>query len=138
MKHGTHVLLGCVIFVVGSAVVAGLLVISSPAEERARRIDDRRVRDLADIDRAIDRYWSQNAALPKDLEELARHFGAGLSIRDPTSGSLYEYGIVQAPKYELCATFEGPSRPEPSRASDFWRHGGGRQCFPLVAQNLQP
>jgi hypothetical protein len=130
------VLLGVVLLVVGAAIVAGLMVMTSPAEERARRMDERRVEDLSEIDNAIDVYWSRKSALPPHLDALVREFGAALSIRDPNDANEYEYRVLDATKYELCAIFEEPSRPQRSRFGTFWNHHAGRQCFQLAAERV--
>jgi len=39
--------------------------------------------------------------------------------------------------YELCATFDRASANGPSYVADpLWAHASGRQCFPLVAKDL--
>ena len=64
------VMLGAWVAVVIAAVVAGVFVLGSPADERARRLDRRRVEDLQGIAAATDLYWTRHSRLPASLDEL--------------------------------------------------------------------
>lgn len=46
---------------------------------------------------------------------------------DPVTREPYEYRITGPRRFEVCATFDRPSRPE--LAGDFWFHEAGRRCF---------
>jgi len=45
---------------VAAAVIAGLYVIGAPSEERALRLDERRLTDLMRLTAAVDAYWSMH------------------------------------------------------------------------------
>lgn len=126
--------MGVAIGVVVAAILAGLTMLRSPARERERRMDDRRVTDLAAIGRAADLHSSRRGELPRDLSELAIEMGSGLSVSDPGGGQSYEYRVVDADTYELCAQFQQPSAPEASVG--FWSHKAGRHCFVLNVQKI--
>jgi hypothetical protein len=123
--------------VVVAAVAIGMFLLGSPAEERLRRLDERRVRDLGGIGRAVDLYWTRYGRLPSSLEELAREPGGNVSSHDPSTNAIYEYRALQAEMYELCAQFERDS-PQPTQAigDDFWSHRDGRQCFRRDARKI--
>jgi hypothetical protein len=111
------------------AVVAGLYVAGAPSEERALRLDERRVEDLMTLTRAVDSYRLANGALPQNLDQVI----AGQRLRnvpvDPVSGHPYTYEISDNDSYHLCAEFSRPSRSlEPT---NFWGHQAGRQCFEM-------
>lgn len=110
------------------AVAIGIGILGSPADERVRQLDQRRVEDLDRISRAVDVYWSRRQQLPSVVEDL-RETGV-LVPNDPISGVPYEYRRREENTYELCAQFERPSS-EPGRPGieGFWSHGSGRQCF---------
>jgi type II secretory pathway pseudopilin PulG len=130
---GTRVVIGLGIAVVGAAIVGGLTMIGSPGAARQRRMDERRVADLAAIGRATDLYRSRRGTLPKGLDALAAEAGAGISTLDPDTREPYEYRAIDSDSYELCARFQQPSG-RPGMALDFWDHQAGRQCFVLDVQ----
>jgi hypothetical protein len=123
---------------VTAAIVAGIYVLGSPLEERARRIDERRVQDLSGIAQAIDLYWTRLSSLPGSLDQLQAATGANVALADPVTGAPYEYQLREEGKYELCASFEGASR-DSERGFDagFWTHRAGRQCFQRDARSVR-
>ncbi|HIA74480.1 MAG TPA: hypothetical protein EYN99_08630, partial [Gemmatimonadetes bacterium] len=60
-------LFGASVTTVIAAVGVGLFILGSPMEERARRVDDRRVADLQGIAAATDLYWTRHSRLPESL-----------------------------------------------------------------------
>jgi hypothetical protein len=114
-----------------AVVVAGLFMIGSPSEERARTLDERRVDDLRDISRWTNLYFDRQHRLPANFEEVSREGGVGVDGRDPAGGT-YEYRVTSATTYELCATFQRDSSDRRGATSgDFWSHEAGRRCFQL-------
>lgn len=131
------VLLGISVVVVAASVVAGLLVLGSPGEERARRLDSRRVSDLQGIMAATDLYWTRHNRVPESLDGLTAEAGVRINTRDPASAEAYDYQPLDSARYEVCATFEGESGEisrEPEK--DLWAHGPGHQCFRLEAKTI--
>lgn len=119
------------------AVTAGLTVMDGPSQERARRIDDRRVDGLQTIQRAVDCQWTLTATIPKDLSNVIER--CAISAVDPETGKPYVYKPVSETGYELCAAFTEASEPNKStmpRAGDHWRHGKGEHCFTLTATKV--
>jgi len=129
--------IGAAVVAVVVATVAGLSVLGSPAEERARRIDDRRVAELQGIKAATDLYWTRHSGLPASLVDLTAEPGVTISTADPASSEAYGYQPLGSIRYEVCASFERESG-EISRdpAKDLWIHGSGRQCFRLKAEDI--
>lgn len=126
MKVQRLALVGSIV-AVAAAVVAGLLVAGSPAEQRLRRLDERRVNDLRFLASAADRYFEREEKLPAELDELVDGLFFTRVPTDPATRQPYEYRIVGPRQYELCAAFDRPSRPE--LADDFWAHDAGLRCF---------
>ena len=91
---------------VAAAVVIGLVSLGSPAQERERRVDDRRLADLHSITAAAELYRTRHGRLPASLDELAAEPGLRVNTRDPTSSEMYEYRALDDGRYEVCATFE--------------------------------
>ncbi len=130
--------MGVVVVAVVSAIVGGILVLGSPADERMRRLDERRVDDLVAIARAADLFWTRHDRLPASLEELSAEPGASASTADPGTGAPYGYAVVGGAAYELCATFGRSATLEGQRLeADFWAHGEGRQCFRREATRVR-
>lgn len=121
-----------------SAGVAGVLMLGSPAEERGRRLDERRVADLVSLSRAADVYWTRHSDLPAAVAGLLNEPGAAVSASDPGTGAPYEYVRIDGATYELCATFHASATLQEQRSdADFWTHGEGRQCFRRDAHRVQ-
>jgi hypothetical protein len=119
---------GVLAIVVAAAVVAGIVVIGSPAEERARRLDERRIQDLSAIAGMVDLFWTRHSRLPLALDELRREPGSS-TPDDPGSGMPYEYRPLEGMSFEVCARFERESRQDGLTRDGFWSHGAGLQCF---------
>jgi hypothetical protein len=126
---------GLAIAAVAAVVIAGLFTVGSPADERMRRLDRRRVDDLVEITRKADAYWSKHSALPPSLDQLLKGPGTTIDGRDPVTGQAYGYAVFGGNSYEVCAEFERPT-PEPlgPGTDRFWGHGAGRHCFRLEAR----
>ncbi|MYH08984.1 MAG: hypothetical protein F4143_02255 [Gemmatimonadales bacterium] len=106
MKRSTRsIVLGVSGAAVAAAVALGIGFLGSPAEERERRVDDRRLADLHEITAAADLYWTRHGRLPASLDDLAAEPGLNISTRDPTSSEIYEYRALDDGRYEVCATF---------------------------------
>jgi hypothetical protein len=120
-----------------ASLLAGLFVLGSPQDERARRVDNRRVSDLQGIMAAADLYWTRHSQLPASLAELTAEPGVSISTADPESSEPYDYQPLDSAQYELCAGFERESGDMAMKPSeDLWAHGPGRQCFQFEAEEI--
>ena len=120
--------------VVLGALGGGIYLIGPRADERARRLDQRREADLQRLRLATDLYWTRNKRLPASLEDLAKESGTNIYSRDPDTGEPYQYLVRGPDAYELCARFARASELR----GDFWAHGPGRQCFEITARAIRP
>lgn len=128
-----------VVGVVAISLITGFLVAGSPKSERLRRIDERRVSDLVEIQWQIVNFWQTKEQLPVSLEDVVDPLRGYDVPTDPETGAAYEYQILDTLTFELCATFiqeSSDSAPrivlsrEPfQKANDTWTHGAGRTCF---------
>lgn len=126
-----------VVALVVAAVIVGVILLDSPAQERLRRLDERRVDDLRELAYALDLYWTREGSLPPTLEELSSAPGVSVELFDPETGHPYEYRVLSNNTYELCAQFALDTAEEQDRFyKDYWAHGPGRQCFQLEAQDV--
>ncbi len=130
-------LVGGVLVVVLVVVVVALTIIGPPSEQRAARLDERRVADLRGIARAVDLYWTRSGRLPTSLEETSNEPGSSVSTTDPKTTVPYAYRVLERRTYELCAHFSRPSTGfGTSVRQAFWSHTAGRQCFELEAEEV--
>ena len=107
------IVFGASVTAVVAAVAAGLIILGSPAQERERRIDDRRVADLHGIAAATDLYWSRHSRLPASLDDLTAEPGLRIYTRDPATSEFYGYQALDSARYEVCATFDRESGTAP-------------------------
>jgi hypothetical protein len=129
--------LGAIGIVLVIAVIGGgLYLVGNPADERTRRIDERRVQDLTMLRDAVLRYAGLQKRLPASLQDVRDLPDAARN--DPVTGRPYAYRVTGDATYELCADFERPSQDDMTRFADYtWKHGAGRVCFPQAAAVLQ-
>ena len=97
-------------------------------------MDEVRVQNLTFIALSVNGYFARHRELPADLDALAKEPGYHISRLDPDTGKPYEYQILSATSYRLCADFTVDSTtdsPEFYNAyvNVSWAHGRGHQCF---------
>ena len=106
--------------------------VTTSSEVRTRRLDEQRVEDLTWLSEGVKAFRSRQSALPASLDDLEAAGLMGASRVDPEHSTDYEYRVLDATRYELCATFSTEWRP--ARAGlVFWSHRAGRVCFTLDA-----
>jgi hypothetical protein len=125
---GRQRLAAIVTLVVMAAVITGIVILGSPAEERAKRIDLRRVNDLQRMENAVNFYFAERATLPASVEELSKQSGVRIGS-DPVTGAAYRYRALDAERFELCGTFDRPSTPRMLTGVNLWEHPAGNHCF---------
>lgn len=147
-KIGYKVFVGAVAASVVAVILGGLIISGSPKEERARQFDAQRLGELQQISYAIDAYWNYEGKLPESAVELLNRREYYVpAIGDPRTGEAYQYQVLDADSYELCANFETesgfdakangsfarpvPAHPAGEQAEGFWKHGIGRTCYTI-------
>lgn len=136
-------------------VVWSFSVIGTPKEQRAWRLDEKRIQDLQSIQWQVINFWQQKEKLPVELKDLSNPISGFMMPVDPEfeKGLVYEYRQTDKLTFELCATFTavmpkgwqegyGGVRPmigfEDSVSSypypggginESWDHDAGRTCF---------
>ncbi|MEK9157924.1 MAG: hypothetical protein AAB638_01935, partial [Patescibacteria group bacterium] len=86
-------------------------------------------------------YWQQKGSLPANLEVLNDPISSFMSPRDPQTGEAYEYHLVSAKGFQLCAVFNKATvaYPDAYPFGNSWQHGAGRVCFDrTIDQALYP
>lgn len=128
----------------------GFTQISNPFLEKAKKLDQQRVTDLQSISYAISNYNAQNYKLPGNLSEIKLTSGTSKTT-DPETNKKYDYKIISASEYELCATFGVDTQIKPDvsvRATSIVQppqtdiyatitneHPKGEYCYKLTVQN---
>jgi hypothetical protein len=117
-------------------VVAGFFIVGTPNQARQMRIDQERVGNLSSIQSEIVQYFKLKQKLPATLTDLNDPLSYVTVPLDPTTNIAYEYRLVDAKTFELCATFSLPStlqseatRVKINAMDENWQHGAGRTCF---------
>lgn len=130
---GRFVLWGLIVLVIAT-IVAGLIVVGSPSQERERRIDSERVNDLSNIQFNLIEYWNDKGMLPENLIDIEDEVLGIMIPVDPETGDRYRYEKTGELSFRLCATF-GTASSELSVAPRYypgeqnWEHEEGETCF---------
>ena len=131
-------LLPAVLIAVVGCIVYALVLLGSPGGQRDTRLDEERVSHLSNIAQNIDLYWELNGDLPADLSEMPGPKYFIDRADDPESGKPYEFRVLEASRYELCAVFStnttGQTHGDRGFSERKWGHKEGRNCFELEAQ----
>jgi hypothetical protein len=145
--HYAHFVNWATALLVALTIGAGFLIIGTPASQRAYRIDQQRVNDLATLQSYIVfSYYQPKQQLPVSLSAINDPIQGFTVPKDPKTGEDYGYRTTNAPgampSFELCATFDtqslgtDASYTEPMgrsvSMSENWKHGVGQTCFERV------
>lgn len=121
---GEKLFFGISSLVVVVAVVTAFFLMGSPAEQRLKKFDARRVSDLQRTKQAVDYYYRSKKELPKDIDAVTKTW-AQVAKTDPQTEKPYGYRIVDEDSYELCAEFSTASEGRVG----MWSHPRGEHCF---------
>jgi hypothetical protein len=129
---GEKLFFGLSSLVVVIAVVTAFFLMGSPAEQRLKKFDARRVSDLQRTKRAVDYYYRTRKELPKDIETVSKTW-AQIDKTDPETQKPYVYRVVDKETYELCAEFSTASEGR----GGMWSHPRGEHCFMFRTAHLK-
>ena len=124
-----------------AVIVASFTIMQSPGTARLKKADATRTDDLVWIRNGVRSYYNSEGHLPDGLAQLVDRVEPE-RLRDPLTQAPYEYRVLDADHFELCARFAldsrsqraGPSYPDPGADTDVSLHGPGDQCFRFTAQ----
>lgn len=132
MSSGRWLLFGGGVVVVATLAMA-IAVTGTPSQQRAAKLDARRVADLVLIEQQIERHRRLEQQLPQDLAALLAAADQQFDIADPETGAAYGYAVTGEREYQLCATFLTDSADIRRRAEPWmdarWTHPAGEHCF---------
>ena len=129
-----------------ASIVTGFILVGSPAKERARKSDERRISELQTIQSEIIYYWQRKETLPNSLSDVSDSI-RGFSVpKDPSTNEEYAYETTGDNSFTLCANFVLPSSETSGGVSkpmygggDFWEHDSGEVCFDkTIDKDLYP
>ncbi len=129
--------IGAIVLVLIS-IILGFTVIGSPQTQRLMRYDNQRVMDLQNIQSQIITYWQSKASIPATLSDLDDSLSYYTEPKDPQTSMSYEYRVIDATSFELCATFSANQPAGKARANSYvfeggmngnWQYSKGHQCF---------
>ncbi len=129
------------IVVLGSIII-GFFVVGTPADQRNRRFDEERIRDLQTLQNQIVNYWTRKETLPTNFADLENDISGFMVPQDPNNSDSYEYNVIDPLTFELCANFatannnlEAKNRAVNYPVSPYgnlqqnWNHDTGRTCW---------
>lgn len=130
---------GIAVAIVLLALGWGLWLVGSPASERLRKFDERRVEDLRVVQSEINNIVYGigrpdiprvlTSPIPATLEEVAANARYQRpNIQDPETQEPYGYRVINTTHYELCATFH---YLRDDQYDVQWNHPAGHACFTI-------
>ena len=125
----------CASLLVAAAVIAAFLVIGSPAQIRAARLDGQRVTSMQAVIDAIAGDHQRGDPLPDSLAQLVnRPAHSYVRILDPETRQPYDYRVLDPDHFELCAHFATAATDPDRPASQLANHASGRVCVTTEAK----
>ena len=122
-----------------SCLLAALVLVGNPIDNRFEVIDARRVRDLKGIQQNVETYHQRTGRLPGSLEELRTDPTTTMEeerLVDPLTGAPYGYEPLGERTYRLSATFDRPTPPAGKRPEwgqdGFFSHDAGSKTFEIT------
>ncbi len=145
-KKGAKIFVYAISIITLAAVVYGITIIGSPAQQRARNFDQMRVNDLMSIQsQIVYTQWQNKGTVPTSLDALKDPISGYAVPVDPETSAPYEYKKLSSNSFELCATFDTsdsqnqqvtntkvarPMAPYPvNSVNENWQHDTDRVCF---------
>jgi hypothetical protein len=117
--------------VVIACLVTAFTLIDSPIRARELREDQNRVSELQQIAYSVRDFYTQNSALPENLDALVADSKIlAETLRDPVTDEKYAYRALDATHFELCANFAFAT-PTDGFVDPAWQHEAGYGCFDM-------
>ncbi|MDE1924669.1 MAG: hypothetical protein KGH79_00610, partial [Patescibacteria group bacterium] len=118
-------------------IIAGFFIVGTPMQARLYHFDEQKVNDLQQIQSQVTYYYQAKQKLPASLGDLTNSISGFVAPQDEQTGQAYVYKTTATLSFELCATFNTPTRPGQSQATvpepaglgpsgrgfDNWQHG---------------
>jgi type II secretory pathway pseudopilin PulG len=116
------------------AFIISMFIVESPAQTRARRIDDQVINNFYAIENNVINYFNKYQKLPSGLEAIKSEVGFSEEIyKDPVTSEDYKYEIIATSSFKLCANFRTSNVDKTVQEfryiDDSKRHDTGFQCL---------
>lgn len=120
--------LGVIGAILATTLTAGVRLMNTHVGDGdAVERDARRLADLQTIVAVVQELYAREPVLPKTMAEVEAKAKRRVPVADPQTFEVYEYRVLDATKFEVCARFERAASGGPDE------HGVGRDCFQVVA-----
>jgi len=128
-------------FVVIAVVVYGVVLIGSPAMQRAKMLDDQRVNDLVSIQsQIVYTQWQNKGTVPTTLDALKDPINGYVVPTDPETNQAYGYTKLTKNSFQLCANFTTTNNTPNTETrmlkpaylngiDENWQHEATTTCF---------
>jgi len=150
------ILITIVSVIVLISIIYGIVLIGTPASQRAKMMDDQRINDLSSIqNQIVYSQWQNKSEVPASLDALKDPISGYILPTDPETKESYGYTKFTKNSFELCATFKTVasttvnsitgkmvSSPYPystDMANENWQHEATTTCFTrVIDEKLYP
>lgn len=122
--------------------IAGLFFVESPSVAREKRLDSQVAEQLAQLEGAIQNYYTDEDALPQDLNQVVAkvNYVIESDVHNPVTKKQIEYEVVSETDYRLCTEFLRSTMEDSNSRYEYydksWRHEAGRYCFKREVQDF--
>ena len=113
------------------AFVSAWFFVESPVNARNRRLDQKLINNISNLEGSINSYLSSEEKLPENLDQLANNENFYLNkniLIDPETKAPIEYKKLSEKSFELCANFRTDNRKDEIFYSNK-SHDTGYQCL---------
>ncbi len=141
--------------VILASIISGIVLVGSPASQRAKMMDNQRINDLSNIqNQIVYTQWQNKGEVPANLDVLRDPISGFVLPTDPETKQSYEYQMLSKNSFELCATFRTIGETTNSKAinavpvsypygseavNENWQHKAERTCFTrVIDEKLYP
>jgi hypothetical protein len=125
--------------IVAAAILGTILWAHISADQSAAMyLDIQRVSNLQQLNLTIQQYYQDNRVLPADLRHLEQTASPAFIrdgyMYDPGTHQPFEYDVIDANNYKICATFNYSTdaiahRIPTDTINPVWEHKRGSRCF---------
>lgn len=132
-----------VFLVILSSVIYGMIMIGSPALQRARSLDEQRVNDLSNIQtQIVYTQWQNKGSVPTSTKDLNDPISGFVLPQDPETNQSYSYKMLSKNSFEICADFKTVNKTDLNNQAqpryvggmmnENWQHDATTTCFTRV------
>lgn len=124
-----YILVAAFVCVALASIIGGVVLVGTPAEQRLKALDNKRVHHLNLIARKVRDHQTKHGRLPESLADISDEWVS--QVADPETGEPYTYRVTGERSFQLCAVFvRKDNKPrKPVTYFRFKMHEQGLHCF---------